>query len=130
MKQSEKLADKTAVVGLQRLPTGGASDMALRTDVSELMIALERVLALRPVTWHWKTDSKKQALQYGFIAQEVEKVFPDLATTKEWIDGSHRKFLSTKALIPYLVKAFKEQQQQIDALHHRLDMAEAKNKDM
>lgn len=71
--------------------------------------------------------SKNEQLQYGFIAQEVEKVLPNLVTTVEWEDGTERKFLSTKGLIPYLVKALEEQQQQIDSLNQRVKNREDKN---
>lgn len=37
----------------------------------------EAILALRPVTFHYKTDSKG-APQFGLIAEEVAEVNPDL----------------------------------------------------
>jgi hypothetical protein len=40
--------------------------------------ASEAILALKPVTFHYKSDSTKTA-QFGLIAEEVEKVIPDLA---------------------------------------------------
>lgn len=102
------------------MPNGGASDITLKKNTSEITSALNSVLALRPVTWHWKTDVRDEELQHGFIAQEVEKVFPSLVKTMEWDDGTSRKFLSTKDLIPYLVKALEEQQRQIDFLNQKV----------
>ena len=37
----------------------------------------ERILALKPVTFHYKSDSKGTT-QFGLIAEEVAKVNPDL----------------------------------------------------
>lgn len=120
MSQSEKISDKTTVVSLLEMPNGGASDITLKKNTTEITTALKSVTALRPVTWHWKTDHDDQELQYGFIAQEVEKVFPNLVTTTRGKDGISRKFLSTKGLLPYLVKALGEQQEQINTLHRKI----------
>lgn len=102
------------------MPNGGASDITLKNDMTEISGALDRIRALRPVTWFWKTDRNKRRLQHGFIAQEVEEIFPELVEDQVWKDGTDRKHLSTKELIPYLVSAIAEQQQQIDELRHKL----------
>jgi trimeric autotransporter adhesin len=39
--------------------------------------ASEAILALKPVTFHFKSDSKRTP-QFGLIAEEVAKVNPDL----------------------------------------------------
>lgn len=126
MSQPEKVSDTTAVVHLMEMPNGGASDLTLKKNTTEITTALKSITALRPVTWHWKVGNDSQQLQYGFIAQEVEKVLPNLVTTVEWEDGTERKFLSTKGLIPYLVKALEEQQQQIDILNRKMKHNETK----
>ncbi len=108
------------------MPNGGASDANLKVNVVEVETALERVLALRPVTWSWKDDTNER--EYGFIAQEVEKIFPELVSVKKWKDGTSRKFLLTKGLLPYLIKALDEQEQQITLLSKRLADLEARIK--
>ena len=91
------------------MPTGGASDLTLKQDVTPLTNSLEKVLALKPVTWHWKDDKKKEKLEYGFIAQDVEEVLPELVSNKKWHDGTDRKFLSIGEITPHVVEAVKEQ---------------------
>jgi hypothetical protein len=39
--------------------------------------ASEGILSLRPVTFHYKSDTKSTP-QFGLVAEEVEKVNPDL----------------------------------------------------
>lgn len=105
------------------MPNGGGSDVTLKQDIAEVGAALQRVVKLRPVTWRWKEgleEYNESGMQYGFIAQEVEKIFPDLVVTKKWKDGSTRKFLLSKGLLPYLVKALEEQQRQIEQLETRI----------
>lgn len=118
MKLPEERAEQTSVVQLMEMPNGG-SDIELKKNVVEISTALERVLKLRPVTWNWKAG-RDTKLRYGFIAQEVEKVFPDLVEMKEWEDGTPRKFLSTNDMMPYLITALKEQQAQIADLRAKL----------
>ena len=59
------------------------SDRRLKHDINPLPTStLDRIMALNPVTYHWK-DAKQdeaQGLQLGFIAQEVEGVFPEIVT--------------------------------------------------
>ncbi len=63
-----------------------ASDIRFKKEINTIEDASEKVLGLRGVTYKWKKDEfPKRAfgdeMQYGFIAQEVEEVLPDLVTT-------------------------------------------------
>ena len=92
------------------------SDITLKKDVQIIQNELRRIVALEPSTWRWKTDSSGAPLKSGFIAQEVEKEFPDLVTESLWVDGTTRKFLNVGGLMPYVVGAVKEQQETLDEL--------------
>ncbi|MEN0060394.1 MAG: tail fiber domain-containing protein, partial [Bdellovibrio sp.] len=60
-----------------------ASDRRLKKDINSLATQemLEKVLALRGVSYHWRSPVREQNLQVGFIAQEMEQIFPDLVST-------------------------------------------------
>jgi hypothetical protein len=60
----------------------------------------------------------------GFIAQEVQPVFPEIVTKQK--DGSLG--IRYTELIPVLVKAFQEQQAEIDDLKARIGKLEAAGK--
>ncbi len=88
------------------------SDIALKKDVQKLddnMIG--KVMQLNPVTYRWKEDSEDENLKYGLIAQELEKIFPDMVFGKEG-----EKTISYDSLIPVLIKSIQEQQQEIEQL--------------
>lgn len=119
-KRKTLLNDYTSVVELQAMPNGGGSDLTLKKDVKQIHSALTRIMALRPVTWRWKTKQPEDRIEHGFIAQEVEEILPQLVSLNTWEDGTERKFLSTKEMIPYLVAAVQEQQKQINELRKRL----------
>lgn len=60
------------------------SDMRLKRDIQPLTGALDKINALRVVTFDWKDPEKYgKSQQIGFIAQEVEKIFPQWVITKK-----------------------------------------------
>lgn len=78
------------------------SDISLKENVNGLNLynSLDIINSLNPVSFNWK-DSKQKA--YGFIAQEVENVLPDVVKTNNNI-----KSLDYIALIPFIIKAIQE----------------------
>ena len=95
------------------------SDARLKENIVELPPQLSNILALRPVEFDY-IESAGGGHQTGFIAQEIEAVYPD--TVGEQLNGM--KTLSgwskTEAR---LVKAIQEQQAIIESLKARLDAA-------
>ena len=103
------------LIHYKEMPTGG-SDVNLKKSVKPIKGSLKGVLDLKPVTWQWRQEEAGKGIQYGFIAQDVEAVFPDFVSEEEWIDGSTRKFLAADKITPLLVAALQEQQKQIAEL--------------
>jgi hypothetical protein len=81
--------------------------------------AVERIRQLRGVTWEWKDDAPDEAKRQpgmGVIAQDVEKVFPQLVHTTE--EGL--KKVDYSGLIAPIIEAIKELDQRLTTLeHHR-----------
>jgi hypothetical protein len=91
------------------------SDIRYKKDIHPLKSSLEKVLKLRGVTYEWDKNKVhwagfKEGRQIGLIAQEVEKVFPELVHT----DSNGYKTLSYDKLGPVLIEAVKEQQREIE----------------
>ncbi len=105
--------------------TGGisaCSDFRYKRNVTTLPKSLSRVLQLRGVSYRWQQDEHPDLAfdnnkHIGFIAQEVEPLFPELVTT----DENGYKSIDYSRLTPVLVEAIKEQQQTIDELRSELD---------
>ncbi len=57
-----------------------SSDQRLKTNVTNLdaSSSLAAINALNPVTFNWIDPAKSSVPQYGFIAQDVQKIFPSL----------------------------------------------------
>jgi len=57
------------------------SSARFKQDIQSMDKASEVILALKPVTFHYKTDIDPKGIpQFGLVAEEVEKVNPDLVT--------------------------------------------------
>src|SRR5579884_1497640 len=54
-----------------------SSSARFKKDIADMGKSSETILSLRPVTFHYKNDTSAVA-QFGLIAEEVEKVDPDL----------------------------------------------------
>ena len=69
--------------------------------------ATDKIARLRGVTWEWRDDAPEEAKAYpgmGVVAQEVERVWPELVTTDE--EGHKR--VEYAGLIAPLIEAVKE----------------------
>lgn len=53
------------------------SDKRLKKDITELPPVLQYVMKLKPSKYHYIDNTDNTKYSFGFIAQEVEKVFPD-----------------------------------------------------
>ncbi len=82
-----------------------ASDIRLKTDIKTIERAVDKLSALRGVTWRWKDLDHKSPRAMGLIAQDVEAVFPQIVATDPE-DGT--KGVQYGALIGPLVEAVKE----------------------
>jgi len=102
------------------------SDQRLKSDVVEIGGALEIVKSLRGVKYSYNNDSYPelklpQTQQYGFIAQEVEKILPEAVRNEnEEASGVELKAMQYTQIIPVLAEAIKEQQVIIDDQEDRL----------
>ena len=97
-----------------------ASDASLKRGVSTFANALETVRQLRGVRFTWNEKSSREGVEdIGVIAQEVQKVLPELvaeAATLNGEIGETHLAVDYAKMVGVLIEAIKEQQVQIDAL--------------
>ena len=101
--------------------TTSTSDVRLKEDIATLDNSLSKVLKLRGVSFKWKKEPS-MGKRIGFIAQEMELVFPELVFTNE-TDGY--KGVNYAEMTAVLVEAMKEQQTIIDKQQEELDLLKA-----
>lgn len=120
-----------------------SSDKKFKKDIAPIESALSKVLQINGVSFNWDTKGYEEkgfseGRHYGVIAQEIEKVLPEVVKTvrfkpkgKEEIEivpeeeKIEEKAVAYNELIPILIEAIKEQQKEIDGL--KAEMADLRN---
>lgn len=105
------------------------SDDRLKKSIKDLDNSLEKVIQLRPTQYQYKTDTPynlAKGNQSGFMAQEMEEVFPQLVhsvrlpeslDTYEMAQSNTEEYkaIDYNSLIPILTKAIQELNEKVEA---------------
>ncbi len=102
------------------------SDRRWKKDISMISDAQQTLNDIRPVSYQWRVDEFPEKdfdneIHYGVIAQELEKVLPELVST----DNEGYKSVDYLGMIGLLVKGFQERGAEIERLKQELE-----NKDL
>ena len=116
-----------------------ASDERLKENITDLPSMLNKINALRPISFDWKYKEGETGI-YGFVAQEVQVVDDSLVfnsgntgyrNDKTYgedleLDGNIEDTLAIneRKLFPMLVKALQEADAKIEALTARIEALE------
>ncbi|EDR27264.1 hypothetical protein EDI_344700 [Entamoeba dispar SAW760] len=82
------------------------SDQRTKTDIANLNNSLDLIMQLRGVTFKYKGTEERK---YGFIAQELKQVIPDLVREDE-----KGLYIDTQGILPILVESLKELNQNVE----------------
>jgi hypothetical protein len=93
------------------------SDVRFKKNISSLDNALEKIMNVRGTSFEFRNDEFSdyqfaEGIQYGFIAQELEDIFPEVVKT----ESNGFKSVNYNGMIPVLVEAVKDQQKIINDL--------------
>jgi hypothetical protein len=149
---TEAPSEKLHVVGNFMLVNNGASiaykdgtatwsnpsDARLKTNIQPITNALEKITKLRGVSFDWINQDLHQGdAKSGFLAQEMEQVFPDCVQEVEVDsnssdaklvgDGKIKTVGLTTGFFASIVEAIKEQQQMIEELQQELAILRQEN---
>jgi hypothetical protein len=118
------------------LASGGSwvnSDKKLKTDVKTINDPLTKIKELEPKCYVYSKDPKYAFLnlpeekQFGFMAQDIEKILPEVVRKSTFIDAdgpqsySHELYaINYSAIVPLLTGAIQEQQKQIEKLESEI----------
>ncbi|MDE5958575.1 MAG: tail fiber domain-containing protein [Muribaculaceae bacterium] len=97
------------------------SDARLKENIKPLSFGISPILKLNPVSFTWKktinddtltastkgaklSKNQPQQSQFGFLAQEVEEIFPSLVSE----DDTGNKLVNYTAMIPLIIQAIKD----------------------
>ncbi len=116
---------KNAILPGASLP----SDEKLKRNIHSLSDATMVIMQLNPKSYFFKNEvvdkygftSEKQ---FGLIAQEIEKVLPNLVATKDLGKGDYFKTVDYTSFVPILIQGFKEQQGIIESQAQKISKLE------
>jgi|10_taG_2_1085330.scaffolds.fasta_scaffold28919_3 hypothetical protein len=97
------------------------SDIGLKENIKSLESgALAKINLLRPVSFDWKEEKDSTV---GFIAQEVEKIFPSEVVGENYVEGKIEQYsintgkaINTIGIVAHLTKAIQELSAKVTAL--------------
>jgi len=93
-----------------------SSDERLKDNITPIEGALEKVNQIGGYEFDWNSNSEHSGHDVGVIAQEIEKVLPEVVTQRDtgYLAVRYEK------IVALLIQAVKEQQLQIDELKSKL----------
>jgi trimeric autotransporter adhesin len=94
------------------------SDVRMKNNVTPITNILPTLLQLQPKTYYYNNNKADAPLSYGFIAQEVEKLFPAFVTTK---GADNMKAIAYQNFSVIAVQAIKEQQVIIENQNEKIN---------
>jgi hypothetical protein len=103
------------------------SDARLKKNIQPIANPIEKLKKISGYTYEWRTSefdtlNLKTGKDYGIIAQEVEKIFPEMISTSP----NGYKAVNYNNLVPVMIEAIKEQQKQIEKLTQEIETLKEK----
>ena len=95
-----------------------SSDERLKDNIIPISNAIDKVNQLKGVTWDWNDnadETQKQLPNVGVIAQDVEKVFPQLVKDRD----SGYKAVDYDKLVGLLIESVKELSAKVEELENK-----------
>ncbi len=108
---------------------GCVSDIKFKKNIIPIESALEKILKIRGVSFSWKEEEFKdrgfpKGRHFGVIAQEVEKVLPEVVSDNPYKE----KTVSYTEIVPVLIEGIKELISENEALQNRVTQLKKKLK--
>jgi len=104
------------------------SDARFKKNILPIYNSLEKIMKIRGTSFKFRNDEFRdyqfdEGTQFGFIAQELENIFPEVVKT----ESNGYKSVNYNGMIPVLVEAIKEQQKIINDLKYENEHLKTNN---
>lgn len=92
------------------------SDIRLKENIFPIQDHLaDGIMDLSPCEYTYKNDERKK-IHYGFIAQEMQSIFPELVQKRE----DDTMVINVLEMVPIMVSKMKKMQEEIDTLKEKM----------
>jgi hypothetical protein len=97
------------------------SDINMKTNIKDIdEIKIDNILNINVKEYNYKNDITN--LHYGFIAQEVEKYYPELVVNSVSTKEEQHKSINYLEIIPILLGKVQKMQKEIDDLKKKISI--------
>ena len=93
-----------------------SSDKNLKDNITPIENPIDKIKEIGGYEFDWNNKSSYEGHDVGVIAQEIEKVLPEVVTTRD----NGYKAVKYEKIVALLIEGIKEQQSQIDDLKNQL----------
>lgn len=93
-----------------------SSDENLKNNIELISQPIDKIKQIKGVSFDWNEKSENTGHDIGVIAQDIEKVLPELVATRD----NGYKAVRYEKIVALLIEAIKDQQSQIDELKSKL----------
>ncbi len=107
--------------GASQAAFGSFSDRRLKENITDLPSQLDKIVALEPKEFDY-IESEGGGHQIGFIAQDVEEIYPDLVGERE--SDNMKTLTGIGKMEARLISAIKELKTELDAAKARIETLE------
>ena len=98
---------------------GAVSDQNLKKNIEPARNYLDDLMNIEVVKYNWISDEENAPKELGYIAQQVETVFPGMVDEQTYNDGDGekitQKMLKKEVFIPMMLKAIQELNAKVEA---------------
>jgi len=92
------------------------SDENLKDNIELIQQPIDKIKQIKGVSFDWNDKSEHTGHDIGVIAQDIEKILPEIVATRD----NGFKAVRYEKLVALLIEAVKDQQSQIDELKAKL----------
>ena len=93
-----------------------SSDENLKSNIELISKPIDKIKQIKGVSFDWNEKSNNTGHDIGVIAQDIEKVLPEIVATRD----NGYKAVRYEKIVALLIEAVKDQQSQIDELKAKL----------
>ena len=93
-----------------------SSDERLKDNVELIQQPIDKIKQIKGVSFDWNDKSEHTGHDIGVIAQDIEKILPEIVATRD----NGFKAVRYEKIVALLIEAVKDQQSQIDELKAKL----------
>ncbi|AWK03312.1 hypothetical protein HYN56_03380 [Flavobacterium crocinum] len=97
------------------------SDMRLKENIIPTQFGLAEIMKIKVNDYNYKSDEKKNT-NTGFLAQELFKIYPQAVSVGGADEKTNPWQVDYSKLIPLLVKAIQDQEEQIKILKEKIEL--------